>query len=115
MSKKLTLALLSVTVRRDAQTIPVVTVPEHEIPILRRIFGKENITKGNQVGTVELDPELEQERLSNKYGAEVVMAVHGDDNGERLAELMEKGVTADKPAAKTASKRQPAAGEGASE
>jgi hypothetical protein len=91
--------LLSVTVRRDANTITPVTVPPHEMTILRSIFGKENVQEVEQVGTVELTGSEEHARLSAKYGAQRVAKIYGDDDGERLAELVEKNaVKATKPA-----------------
>lgn len=85
--------LLQVTVRRDANTITPVTVPPHELTILRSIFGKENVQEGEAVGTVELEPSEEHGRLSAKYGAPRVAKIFGDDEGERLAELVEKHAT----------------------
>lgn len=89
MSKTL-VPLLSVTVRRDANTITPVTVPPHEMTILRSIFGKENVQEGERVGEVELESTEEHGRLSAKYGAPRVAKIYGDDDGERLKELVEK-------------------------
>jgi hypothetical protein len=89
MSKTL-VPLLSVTVRRDANTITPVTVPPHELTILRSIFGKENVQEGERVGEVELVSSEEHGRLSAKYGAQRVAKIYGDDEGERLTELVEK-------------------------
>lgn len=90
MSKTLTIPLIGITIRRDAMTITPVTVPPYEAIVLRSIFGKENITGGEQIGTVEIAPEVEYERLSAKYGPEVVAKVYGEDEGARLVELVEK-------------------------
>lgn len=54
------------------------------------MFGKENVTEGDAVGTVEVDPEAEFERLSAKYGAAKVAKFYGDDDGVRLAEIVTK-------------------------
>lgn len=87
---KIKVALLEVVVRRDAQTITPANVLPHELPVLHKLFGKENVNDATQVGTFEVDPELEHERLSAKYGAEAIVAVFGDDGGERLAEQVAK-------------------------
>lgn len=87
---KTTVPLLSVTIRRDANTITPVTVPPHELILLRQMFGKENVQEGEQVATAEIDADTEHERLSAKYGHEKVAKVYGDDDGARLAELVEK-------------------------
>lgn len=86
--------LINVTIRRDAHTITNATVAPYELLILRQMFGKENVqdvTSGPAV-TFEADPNNEFERLCAKYGAEKVTKVYGDDNGARLAELVEKSV-----------------------
>lgn len=111
---KITVPLLSVTIRRDANTITPVTVPPYEMTLLRQIFGKENVTEGEQVGVYEVDPAAEHERMSAKYGQTKVAKVYGDDEGERLAELVERteikvdktdeGKDAEKKAAKTEAK-----------
>lgn len=90
MSKTLIIPLIAITIRRDAMTITPVTVPPYECMVLRNIFGKENVTGDEQVGTVEIAPEVEYERLSAKYGPEVVAKVYGEDEGARLEELVEK-------------------------
>lgn len=83
---------VEVVVRRDANTIIPVQVPVYELGILRQIFGKENVNEEGPVGSVELDPELEYERLSAKYGGDKVAAFYGDDDGARLGELIAKAV-----------------------
>ena len=50
-----TVPLIQVTIRRDANTITPVTVPPYELTILRNMFGKENVTEGEQVGTFEVE------------------------------------------------------------
>lgn len=87
---KTVVPLLSVTVRRDANTITPVTVPPHELTILRAIFGKENVQEGEQVGVVELESTEEHQRLSAKYGMQRVAKIYGDDDGDRLTEQVEK-------------------------
>ena len=44
----------------------------------------------DEVGVISIDAEGEFERLSAKYGPEVVTSVYGDDEGARLNELVEK-------------------------
>jgi hypothetical protein len=71
--------VFSVMVRRDAQTITPVTVPEYEIAVLQTIFGEESILNadsklikeaglGEPVGELPLG-EDEHVRLARKYGA----------------------------------------------
>lgn len=96
MSKTINVPLLSVTIRRDANTITPVTVPPYELTLLRQMFGKENVAEGEQVGVIEVDPATEHERLSAKYGSGKVSKVYGDDEGERLAELVEKAAVKSK-------------------
>lgn len=91
MKTTILVALLAVTIRRDANTITPVTVPAHELPILRNMFGKENVTQAEEVaGTVEVDPAGEYERLAAKYGGGKVAKVYGDDDGLRLSEMVMK-------------------------
>jgi glycosyltransferase A (GT-A) superfamily protein (DUF2064 family) len=61
--------------------------------MLRQQFGKENVTEGAAVGIFEVDPAGEYERLSAKYGQAKVAKVYGDDEGERLAELVVKAAS----------------------
>lgn len=90
---KIQVPLLTATIRRDANTITPVTVPAYELTMLRQQFGKENVTEGAAVGFVDIDPAGEYERLSAKYGQAKVAKVYGDDEGERLAELVVKAAT----------------------
>lgn len=98
--------LIQVTIRRDANTITPVTVPPYELTILRNMFGKENVTEGEQVGEFEVDAASEHERLSAKYGQGKVVKVYGDDEGERLTELVEKAAIKAKPAGKTEDEKE---------
>lgn len=97
---------VDLTIRRDANTITPTQVPAYEVPLLKHIFGKENITDESAVPVgVELDPEGEYERLSAKYGSEVIAKFYGEDGGQRLQELIAKALepaekAAKKPAAK---------------
>jgi hypothetical protein len=91
---KINVELHSVTVRRDAQTITPVTVPEYEIPVLKNLFGKENITVNEVVRTIAVEPEGEYERLCAKYGFELIAKIFGEDDGLRLTELVQKSEVA---------------------
>ena len=94
---KTNVPLLNVTIRRDANTITPVTVPPYELSLLRQMFGKENVTEGDQAGVIEVEAATEYERLSAKYGAPRVAKIFGDDEGERLAELVVQGVASQFP------------------
>lgn len=91
---KINVELHSVTVRRDAQTITPITVPDYEIAVLRNLFGKENITVGDVLRTIEIEPEGEYERLCAKYGFEIIAKIFGEDDGLRLTELVLKSEVA---------------------
>lgn len=105
MSKTVLVPILEVTIRRDAHTITTTTIPAYELTLQRQMFGKENVTEGAVVGELEVDPAGEHERLCAKYGSDKIAKVYGDDEGERLAELVEKAAVKAKPAAKTAEEK----------
>lgn len=86
--------LKDVTVRRDAMTITPVSVPDYEVPVLRNLFGKENVTVGDVLRTISVDPEGEYERLCAKYGFEVIAKIFGEDDGLRLSEIVAKSEVA---------------------
>ena len=77
---------IEVRVRRDANTIGHVRVMPYELPILAKLYGKDNVQKIKDSGTHMLETENEYQRLSAKYGPEVMVAVWGDDEGMRLGE-----------------------------
>lgn len=104
---KINVPLLAVTIRRDANTITPVTVPPYEMTMLRQIFGKENVQEGEQVGVFQADPKGEYERLSAKYGQPKVSKVYGDDEGDRLAELVERAEIKAEKAGKKAKADEP--------
>lgn len=111
MKTTISVLLLAVTIRRDANTITPITVPAHELPMLRNMHGKENVTQADEpVGTVEIDPTAEYERLSAKYGSGKVTKVYGDDDGLRLAEMVAKN---EAPAGKKPTKAEQKAAEAA--
>jgi len=89
-------------VRRDAFTTIHVHVPPYETNILRNLFGRENVTVFERVGKTTITPEQEYDRLCAKYGHEVVAKVFGEDDGDRLMEIVqglmaEKDQSQDKP------------------
>lgn len=90
---QVTVPLIQVTIRRDANTITPVTVPPYEMTVLRNMFGKENVVEGDVVGEIEVNAEGEHERLAAKYGFEKIAKVYGDDDGERLTEQVEKAAS----------------------
>jgi len=103
---KIAMPYVDLTIRRDANTITPIQVPAYEVPLVKHIFGKENVTDESPAPVgVELDPEGEYERLSAKYGAEAIAKFYGDDGGQRLQELIAKALeAADKAAAKKPAK-----------
>ena len=76
-------------VRRDAFTTIHVHVPPYEVNILRNLFGRENVTVFERPSKTIITPEQEYDRLCAKYGHEVVAKVFGEDDGDRLMELVE--------------------------
>ncbi|QWD91656.1 hypothetical protein [Polynucleobacter sp. MWH-Braz-FAM2G] len=76
-------------VRRDAFTTIHVHVPPYETNILRNLFGRENITVFERQSKTTITPEQEYDRLCAKYGHEVVAKVFGEDDGDRLMEIVE--------------------------
>ena len=76
-------------VRRDAFTTIHVHVPPYETNILRNLFGRENVTVFERQTKTTITPEQEYDRLCAKYGHEVVAKVFGEDDGDRLMEIVE--------------------------
>ena len=76
-------------VRRDAFTTIHVYVPPYETTILRNLFGRENVTVFERPSKTTITPEQEYDRLCAKYGHEVVAKVFGEDDGDRLMEIVE--------------------------
>jgi len=86
-------------VRRDAFTTIHVHVPPYETNILRNLFGRENVTVFERTSKTTITPTHEYDRLCAKYGHEVVAKVFGEDDGDRLIEIVEGLLLADgKPA-----------------
>jgi hypothetical protein len=75
-------------VRRDAFTTIHVYVPPYETNILRNLFGRENVTVFERQSKTTITPEQEYDRLCAKYGHEVVAKVFGEDDGDRLMEIV---------------------------
>ena len=76
-------------VRRDAFTTIHVHVPPYETNILRNLFGRENVTVFERTSKTTITPAHEYDRLCAKYGHEVVSKVFGEDDGDRLIEIVE--------------------------
>jgi hypothetical protein len=76
-------------VRRDAFTTIHVHVPPYETNILRNLFGRENVTVLEKASKTTITPEQEYDRLCAKYGHDVVAKVFGEDDGDRLMEIVE--------------------------
>jgi len=75
-------------VRRDAFTTIHVHVPPYETNILRNLFGRENVTVFEHPSKTTITPEQEYDRLCARYGHEVVAKVFGEDDGDRLMEIV---------------------------
>lgn len=85
-------------VRRDAFTTIHVHVPPYETNILRNLFGRENVTVFERTSKTTITPTHEYDRLCAKYGHEVVAKVFGEDDGDRLMEIVDT-LMAEKPEA----------------
>ena len=85
-------------VRRDAFTTIHVHVPPYETNILRNLFGRENVTVFERTSKTTITPSQEYDRLCAKYGHEVVAKVFGEDDGDRLMEIVD-GLMEEKPEA----------------
>ena len=83
-------------VRRDAFTTIHVHVPPYETNILRNLFGRENVTVFERPSKTTITPSHEYDRLCAKYGHEVVAKVFGEDDGDRLMEIVDS-LMAEKP------------------
>jgi len=73
-------------------------VPPYETNILRNLFGRENVTVFERASKTTITPSHEYDRLCAKYGHEVVAKVFGEDDGDRLMEIVD-GLMAEKPEA----------------
>lgn len=74
------IALVSLTVVRDAMTRLPASVPAHEVEIMKTVHGEDNVTVNDgDAGFTELDPANEGDRLVAKYGEDVVKRVLGEN------------------------------------
>lgn len=107
--------LFSVLVRRDAHTITPTVVTEHEIPVLRTIFGEESVqtpegrvlnddylVADNAVGQFEAG-DTEFDRLTSKYGGNEEGPFVEQVYGKRATRGLDKAIAASAPK-KTAAK-----------
>lgn len=79
------LKLIQVAIRRDQNTTTATNVLEHELPVLRSIYGKESVTvTGHSDKPREIETDGEYQRLANKYGAEAMVKVFGDEEAGKL-------------------------------
>ncbi len=86
--------LYQILIRRDANTITPVTVPEYEVPLLQELFGTENVHNSERIRVDEVGPgspigsikasDDEYERCSAKYGVELVEQVFGKKSSQTL-------------------------------
>ena len=74
------IALVTVSIWRDAMTNLSVTIPTHEVEVAKSIFGEDNVhVTAEQAGVVELDPAAEGERLKDKYGEAAIVKMFGEN------------------------------------
>lgn len=69
--------LTVVSVHRDITTTLSTSVPAHEILILQAIHGRDNVYPGDESDETALDPDGEYERLTRKFGEDVVREAYG--------------------------------------
>lgn len=75
--------LIAVAVHRDMTTTIHTAVPEHEVPILKAIHGRDNVYPGDPNGESSLlDADAEFERLNRKYGEDPVANAYGAGRAE---------------------------------
>jgi hypothetical protein len=95
------ITLNTVSVNRDAMTKLPVTVPAHEVEIVKTVFGEDNVAFLEQdAGSVELDPAEEGSRLASKYGEAAVKAVYGENFKGAVARACSSHEVAAKPKGK---------------
>ena len=80
--------VITVLIRKDAHTTTPDYVFEHEIKILKSIFGTENVYVKDKSHDAELNSENEYERLVNKYGPEPVSNVYGVFESGKLEDVI---------------------------
>lgn len=97
---KMLIATASLLVIRDAMTILPVSVPAHEVDVMKALHGEENVrVLDGKTEPVELDGETEAERLEAKYGPGTLSQAYGDAYKREIPRAM-------KDAAGTSKKRQ---------
>lgn len=87
-----------VRIVRDSRTEIVTTIPAHEIPILKRIHGESNVyVIDTDTNPRNLDPDGEADRLTDRYGAEVVVRTFGELTSEGVRSALERNEVEVKP------------------
>lgn len=92
--------IYNVSIRRDAQTTTPVTIPLYEVPILKQIFGEENVAVGAVASEDWSASSDEFDRLTRKYGEEVVEKVYGTKAAGGLENAIERIASKEAPKAK---------------
>lgn len=70
--------LIAVAIHRDMTTTIHTAVPEHEVPILKAIHGRDNVYPNGPNGEASLlDADAEFDRLNRKYGEDPVGNAYG--------------------------------------
>lgn len=93
--------LVSATITRDAMTRLPVSIPAHELEIVRTIFGEDNVqVHSEDAGSVELDPAEEGARLVGKYGDAAVVKVFGENYKGAVSKACSSHEAAAKPKGK---------------
>ena len=78
--KAITVALVALTITRDAMTRLPSTVVAHEVEVVKTVFGEDNVVvQDDEAGTLEVDPKEEGERLAQKYGHDAVVRTFGEN------------------------------------
>lgn len=95
--KPILVALVALTITRDAMTKLPTTVAAHEVEVVKIVFGEDNVVVNNErAGTIEVDPDHEGERLAGKYGQDAVQRAHGENFKGKVAQAcIAAQVTAD--------------------
>lgn len=99
--------IYSLRIRRDANTVTPIEVPEHEVPILQSIYGEESIhnidgkridevglASADVVADVERDPSTEFDRLAARYGGNDDGLIVEQIYGKKAARGLEARITA---------------------
>jgi len=84
------LPLFQVEVRRNAHTVVNTYVPEHELPLLYHLYGRENVVAQPCEGQFAVDTDHETIRLSRKYGEAVVVKIYGEAHSAQLSARLQQ-------------------------